>query len=299
MDHPWLHRYAVLLAVWTLALLAAGALVTSNEAGLSVPDWPLSYGRLMPEMTGGVFYEHGHRMVATGAGLLTIGLVVWLYRARRAPRWLRRLSLVALAAVVVQGVLGGLTVLLRLPPAVSIAHACLAQLFFALTVAFAMFTSQGWQAGPDPVGDQGWPPLRALAVAAPVAVLMQTALGAAFRHRVLGVLPHILGAMAVSLLLLILAAFVLHQFPAHRMLRPAASALLGATMLQVLAGIAAYLARAGAGAAKTPAMLAATTAHVAGGGLVLAATLALAILVFRNVAPGPRHAADPRAAVAP
>src|ERR1700681_4778369 len=129
MERFWLHRYAVLLAVCTLFLVVAGASVTSKEAGLSVPDWPLSYGQVMPPMVGGVFFEHGHRMVATTVGMLTIGLVIFLARAERRA-WMRKLGWIALAAVVAQGVLGGLTVLLLLPPAVSISHACLAQLFF-------------------------------------------------------------------------------------------------------------------------------------------------------------------------
>ena len=110
MDHIWLHRYAVLVAVCTLMLVVAGGLVTSNDAALAVPDWPLSYGSLMPPMEGGIFYEHGHRMIAATTGLLTIGLAAWLWRAERRA-WLRRLGVIAAAAVVVQGVLGGLTVL--------------------------------------------------------------------------------------------------------------------------------------------------------------------------------------------
>ena len=124
MPNRWLHRYAILVAACTLLLVVAGGLVTSNDAGLSVPDWPLSYGKLMPPMEGGIFYEHGHRMVATTVGLLTIVLAVWLWRAER-RRWLRNLGLIALAAVIAQGVLGGLTVLFLLPKPVSIAHAAM------------------------------------------------------------------------------------------------------------------------------------------------------------------------------
>ena len=281
MENPWLHRYAILLAVCTLFLVVAGALVTSKEAGLSVPDWPLSYGKLLPEMTGGVFFEHGHRMIATGAGMLTIGLLVWVFRVG-APAWMRRLALVALAAVIVQGLLGGLTVILLLPPPVSIAHACLAQLFFSVTVAFAVFTSKSWSAGPQLVYDHGWPSLRSLAVMAPVLVLVQIALGAAFRHKALGILPHILGAMMVVFALLIVGAFALHQFPAHRALRTSAGIMMGAAGLQIFLGITAYMARLGEHPAPAP-MLASTVAHVAGGGLTLASTVVLSIHIFRHV----------------
>src|SRR5580700_1362634 len=99
---PWLHRFAVALAVCTLFLVVAGASVTSKQAGLSVPDWPLSYGQVMPEMTGGVLFEHGHRLVATFVGILTIGLAVWLSRADQRA-WMRKLGWIALGAVIVQG----------------------------------------------------------------------------------------------------------------------------------------------------------------------------------------------------
>src|SRR4051812_41947085 len=141
MGTPWLHRYAILLAVCTSVLLMAGALVTSNHAGLSVPDWPLSYGKVMPRMTGGVLFEHGHRMVGTTVGLLTIGLLIGILRVERRT-WMRKLGWVALAWVSTVGLLGGLTVKLLTPPPVSITHTCLAQLFFALTVTIAVFTSR-------------------------------------------------------------------------------------------------------------------------------------------------------------
>src|SRR5690242_9212674 len=126
MENPWLHRYAVALSVCTLFLVVAGASVTSHQAGLSVPDWPLSYGQVMPQMTGGVFFEHGHRMVATTVGFMTVILAIWMARAEKRA-WMRMLGYAAVGAVILQGVLGGLTVLLMLPPVVSIAHACLAQ----------------------------------------------------------------------------------------------------------------------------------------------------------------------------
>src|ERR1700681_3591185 len=99
MERFWLHRYAVLLAVCTLFLVVAGASVTSKEAGLSVPDWPLSYGQVMPQMTGGVFFEHGHRMVGATVGMLTIGLLVWLLHAEKRP-WMRKLGWVTLVWVI-------------------------------------------------------------------------------------------------------------------------------------------------------------------------------------------------------
>ena len=284
----WLHRYAVALAVCTLLLVVAGASVTSNQAGLSVPDWPLSYGQVMPQMTGGVLFEHGHRMVATFVGMLTIGLAIWLAVAER-RKWMKALGWIALGAVIVQGLLGGLTVLLLLPPAVSVSHACLAQLFFSTTVAIAVFTSRSWQDGPELVQDYGTPSLRSLAVLVPALLLLQVALGAAFRHGAMTVMAHIVGAMVVTPVVLIVCAFVLHQFPEHRALRPAAIALLAITGAQVALGIGAYLTRSNAD--KNPlAMVIVTVAHVATGALTLASSVVLAIQVRRNVTAPVREA---------
>jgi cytochrome c oxidase assembly protein subunit 15 len=281
MERFWLHRYAVLLAVCTLFLVVAGASVTSKEAGLSVPDWPLSYGQVMPQMTGGVFFEHGHRMVATTVGFMTIILAVWIALVET-RKWMKTLGWLALGAVIVQGGLGGMTVKLLLPPAVSVSHACLAQLFFSLTVAIALFTSKSWLEGAEPVADHGWPSLRSLAIVTPIFVLIQIALGAAFRHRAIGVLPHVLFSMVVTLVVLFTATFVLHQFPEHRALSASAKAVLGITFLQVMLGVAAYYTRLQA--AENPlAMVLTTVAHVAIGGLTLASSVVLAIEIRRNV----------------
>src|SRR5262245_41990126 len=113
-------------------------MVTSTNSGLSVPDWPTTFGHQMfsyplSGMVGGIFYEHGHRLIASTVGLLTIGLVLFLWRVEP-RRWVRRLGWLALLTVVAQGVLGGLTVIYLLPDPISISHAGLAQLFFCLTV---------------------------------------------------------------------------------------------------------------------------------------------------------------------
>jgi len=281
---PGLHRFAVLLAAATLFLVVAGGLVTSNDAGLSVPDWPLSYGRIMPEMEGGVFYEHGHRMAATTVGLLTVILAfaLWRFEARG---WLRRLGFAAVAAVIVQGLLGGATVIFMLPKPVSISHACLAQIFFAATMAIALFTSAGWKRGPQLVEDFGSPPLRFLAVLAPACALAQIALGAAARHKALGVIPHIAGALVVTTVVLWLALRVLMNHPRHPALRRWALILVAVTVLQVFLGIAAYLSRLATADAPQPmpVMVWFTVAHVAAGALTLAAGAVLAIQIFRNV----------------
>ncbi|OGX06116.1 MAG: hypothetical protein A2Z88_04285 [Omnitrophica WOR_2 bacterium GWA2_47_8] len=131
-----LRRFSKLLCFSTLFLIFAGGLVTSTGSGLAVPDWPLSYGSLFPPMVGGVFYEHGHRMIAATVGFLTLIFTV-LVAVWEQKQWVKWLAWSALAAVILQGVLGGITVLLFLPDLVSVAHGVLAQTFFILTIILA------------------------------------------------------------------------------------------------------------------------------------------------------------------
>jgi len=283
---PWLHRYAVLTAAATFCLLIAGALVTSHDAGLAVPDWPLSYGQLMPPMVGNIFWEHGHRMVATFVGLLTIGLAVWL--ARREPRrWVRRLGWAALGAVVLQGVLGGLTVLFLLPRPVSIAHASIAQLFFCFTVTLALVTGSGWLEERPRRAQSSSPSLRRLAALATAAVYVQLILGAAFRHQATGIIPHLLGAAVVTLMVFWAWRRVRREHADEPALRRPTNFAVGLLLVQLLLGGGAYWARVATASAPQPqlVMVALTVAHVAVGALVLASCLALTLQAYRRLAP--------------
>ncbi len=178
-----LHRFAVFVAASTVVLLLAGGLVTSTGSGLAVPDWPTTYGQNMftfppSKWVGGILYEHGHRLIASTVGFLTIILAAWLWRAD-SRRWMKRLGAAALGAVVLQGALGGLTVLFFLPAAISTAHAGLAEIFFCMTVAIALFTSPGWARPRQPVDDDS---LRRLATATTVIIYLQILVGAVMRH---------------------------------------------------------------------------------------------------------------------
>jgi cytochrome c oxidase assembly protein subunit 15 len=176
-----LHRLAVLTSGATFVLLFIGGLVTSTGSGLAVPDWPLSFGQVFPEMTGGVLFEHGHRLAASSVGMLTLLLALWT--VVREPRpGVRALALLALFAVILQGVLGGVTVLYKLPLAVSVTHACLAQVFFCLTVTLAIVTGHAWIAPSTRAVSPGSPSLPALATITTAAVFVQVALGAVMRH---------------------------------------------------------------------------------------------------------------------
>lgn len=281
---PGLHRWSILLAFCTLLLVVAGGLVTSRDAGLSVPDWPLSYGTLMPKMEGGILYEHGHRMIATSVGLFTIVSLVWIFRVDRRS-WMRKLAIAALLGVIVQGVLGGITVLLLLPWWISSSHASLAQLFFSTTVAMALFTSRRWLAGPAVIPEEAENPLRGLSLIAPLCVLGQLFLGAAARHKAIGSIYHICGAPLVTGMVLWVSMRILLHYARNRELRISAVALITITLVQVFLGIAAFMTRiAYADAVQPmPLMVTFTVLHVAVGALTLAASIVMAILVRRNL----------------
>ena len=191
--NPWLYWFAVLTALATLALIGIGGLVTSHEAGMSVPDWPTTYGYNMflfpiSKWLGGIFYEHSHRLLASGVGLMTTVLAVWLWLKDSRP-WMHWLGVAAFLLVVAQGVLGGLRVTLHMD-SLGIYHATIAQLFFVLTCALALFTSRWWvvQASrlPDRTNAQNaavTAALRWLVLAATLLILVQLIIAAAMRHQ--------------------------------------------------------------------------------------------------------------------
>jgi len=285
------HRFALLVACATFFLIIAGASVTSHDAGLATSDWPLSNGQVFPKMVGNLFWEHGHRMVATAVGLLTIVLAVCL-QLRERRTWVKRLGWIALAGVVAQGLLGGLTVKMNLPLVVSAAHATLAQLFFLITVSLAVFTSRSWMAPASSVTEDGeGVSLRALCIVALAVILTQLVLGATLRHSATWdeelptglLLAHVGGAIVVTLVLGATVATVMLRHRTEKYLtRPAltAAALL---FIQLLLGLAAYITRTASPFDPQPLnpMVAVTVAHVACGALVFATTIVLTLRVFR------------------
>jgi len=279
-----MHRYAVFTASCTFLLLIAGALVTSNDAGLSIPDWPLAYGSLTPPMVGGIRYEFTHRVIATCIGLLTIGLAAWLWKAENRA-WMRWLGVAALGGVIAQGILGGMTVRMFQPPAVSAAHATLAQLFFSTVVAIAVFTSPWWSREVAPVEDPKTPHVRSLVVWTAVAVFLQLILGAAFRHKGFGIIPHLIGAVIVTILIFMTAGALKRRFSNVPELRKCARLLHILIGVQLLLGGGAYWSRLYAAhfPQPIPVMVALTVVHTVTGALVLAATLVTALLTYRLV----------------
>ncbi len=181
-----LHRFAQFTAASTFMLIFLGGLVTSTGSGLSVPDWPTTYGENMftypiDKWVGGIKYEHGHRLFASFVGFLTVILAVWLgFKEER--KWVRMLGYAALAAVSFQGLLGGLTVLFLLPTAISVAHGMLAQSFFCLVSSIALITSPWWKRTTEGITVETIRPVFRFAVAALIVVFIQLLFGALLRH---------------------------------------------------------------------------------------------------------------------
>ena len=292
----WVHRFAVVTAGATLVLIFVGALVTSTGSGLAVPDWPLSFGQVFPPMVGGVLFEHGHRLVAACVGLLTVTLMVLL--SQWEPRtWVRWLARGAVLAVLLQGTLGGVTVLWRLPLAVSVTHACLAQAFLCLVMALAVCTAPSWQGRPAWV-EQRRPALWVLAALTAGMVYVQLILGALMRHMGAGLaIPdfplafgrlvppldstavavhflHRLGAMAVVLCVgWTVTRIVSRYWAERRFLRPALL-LVGLVLLQLTLGALTIWTRR----AVLP-----MTAHVVGGAAILATSVVLMLRATRLI----------------
>jgi cytochrome c oxidase assembly protein subunit 15 len=282
------HSFAVVAACFVFLLIVAGALVTSNEAGLSVPDWPTSFGSLyrIPPLVGGVKFEHGHRMLAEWIGVLTIGVAVWTQKVDQ-RRWMRVLAWSALGTVIAQGILGGLTVLFYLPPAISTAHATLAQTFFCIMVSIAFFTSKSWVQMPASVVRlDARPRLTTIAMVTVAAVWLQLIMGAAFRHSGIRLLPHIIGAAVVFCVVNWLAITTLKRHRATPQLARPATTLLSLLLAQITLGLASYITRVlwsqGVSAPLTS-MVAATVAHVACGALVLVTSVILTVQIHRYV----------------
>jgi cytochrome c oxidase assembly protein subunit 15 len=277
-----------LLAVWIFLLIVAGALVTSNDAGLSVPDWPTSFGSWykIPRLVGGVKFEHTHRMIAQVAGLLTIVLAVWTWRVEK-RRWLRLLALAAVGTVIAQGILGGITVLFYLPPAVSSAHAALAQTFFCIAVAIALFTGRRWVEEQPPVEfDSRKPSLFILTLLSIFVLYVQLILGAMFRHHGLSWWPHVVHAVIVSFVLAWTAIRALTVYSNIEAVRRPAIVMLSLLITQLCLGFTAFLTRVAWGrdaAQPELPMVVSTVSHVAVGALLLATTVILAVQVWRHV----------------
>ena len=294
-----LHPFSAVVAAVTALLIFAGGLVTSTGSGLSVPDWPTTYGWFMftfplEKMVGGIRYEHTHRLIASAVGMLICVLAFWLWRTEP-RRWVRRLGYLAVAAVTTQGILGGITVLWFLPAPISIAHAGLAQLVFCVTVAIALATSGGWKRGYGrPTDDRT---LRRLTIATTALIYTQILVGATMRHTGAGlaipdfplvfggVVPpywttpiaihyaHRLGAVVLTTLVLATIGYVFARHRGHRELLRPALLLVVMVILQVTLGALTVL---------TGKEYLVNSVHVLVGALVLVTSLVLTLRAHRS-----------------
>jgi cytochrome c oxidase assembly protein subunit 15 len=278
----------VFVACATLVVITAGALVTSNDAGLSVPDWPTSFGYLVkvPHFVGGIRYEWSHRMVAGTLVSLTLAIAVWTFLVER-RRWMRWLALGAFCTVICQAILGGLTVLLFQPPAVSTAHATVAQTFFCIAVAIALFTGRKWvEEQPRIEFDPRRPSLFTLTLLSIFVLYVQLILGGMFRHHGMSWWPHVLNAAVVAFVLTWTVIRALSVYSNIEAVRRPAILMLALLITQLCLGFAAFLTRVAWGrdaAQPELPMVVSTVAHVAVGALLLATMVVLAIQVWRHV----------------
>jgi len=281
------HGFAVFVACATFLLLIAGALVTSNDAGLSIPDWPRSFGSFtVPPLHGGIRYEWSHRAIAGTIVILTIAIAGWTLSVDR-RRWMKWLSVAALGTVLTQAILGGLTVLLMQPPWVSSAHATVGQTFFCLSVLIALFTGRRFiEEVPQVELDKHRPSLVTLTLLSIFVLYVQLILGAMFRHHGMSWWPHVLNAATVSVVLTWTAIRALSLYSKIEAVRKPAILILWLLLTQLCIGFLAFQTRVAWGhdavQPELP-MVISTVAHVATGALLLATTVVLAIQVWRHV----------------
>jgi hypothetical protein len=290
MERSGLHLYALLAAFCALLLVMTGAALTSSLV------------QTKPALNNIAMFQSLHSGAAVAVVLLTIGLAIWISLAEERA-WLIHLSWITCAAVIAEAGLGLMAGGLRPPTQLAASgpptgwlgtlHACLAALVFVAFAAIALATSRTWSRDPELVQDYGWPSNRSLSAATALLVAIQVAFGAAFRHNLVSVMWHLLGALVVALFIMIVGAFVSNQFPKHPTLRPMAVALMVITGIQVFLGMTAFIMRLMESAAAT-AYLAISVAHVATGSLTFAAGMLLAMEVRRSVRPR-----DPKPATVP
>ncbi len=302
LSHHGLSIFAMVAAAATFLLLVAGGIVTSNEAGLAVVDWPNSYGYNMflyplSRMTGGIYYEHVHRLLGSLAGLTMLVLALHLQRVETRPR-VRWFALVALATVILQGILGGLRVTGHFTtssspdetsPSLTLAiiHGILGQVFFVMVVSLAVLTTRRWRQAGDPILLPAAATDRTLTSILVVAILIQLVLGAILRHLVGGLLIHISMAVIVILLSIAVGVRIWANYQTIPVLRRLGNLLLILITLQLALGLSALVATSVERASDQPhaADVILTTAHQACGAVLLACTVMLALWLHRLVSP--------------
>jgi cytochrome c oxidase assembly protein subunit 15 len=282
--HPGVHRFAVFTVGWTVLLLIAGALVTSNDAALSVPDWPKSFGTWTPPMVGGVFYEHSHRVIAGVLGVFTLILAIWIW-VKEERRWLRWFAVIAVGGIVAQAILGGQVVIQLLHYWLPVIHACFAQIMFGALLSIAVFTSKWWIADRPQLDNRGSPSIHSLVVLNAAVIFLQVFLGAGFRHKEIPIWPHAAGSLAVLATVVWTAVVLRKRFESSRELTKMRILLHSVFGLQFLLGIGAYWSRLATADAPQPmrVMIALTVTHTVVGAVLFAVSILTILFCYRLV----------------
>ena len=285
--HPGVHKYAIFVACWTACLLTAGALVTSNDAALAVSDWPTSFGYFFPPLrylTGGALIEHTHRVIAAILGIWIIILAVFLARYDERP-WFKKLGYAAVAGVIFQGVLGGLTVLQLLHYWLPVMHACTAEIMFAILVSIAFFTSRWYTQDLPQYPDGGNPSVHVLANFNAMVIFLQVLLGAGFRHHYMSYSPHVIWSAIVLSSVIWTAVTLRRRFPDVKAIARARVFLHFLVGLQILLGLGSLWSRLTTADAPQPmpVMIAFTVAHTVVGAILFATSIVTVLICYRLV----------------
>jgi len=299
--NPAVHKLAVFVVCWTILLFVAGALVTSNDAALSVPDWPKSHGSWFPPLEtlrGGALFEFSHRVIAGSLGVLMLVLAILLWRReeRAALRWF---GVIAVAGVGVQAVLGGEVVLRLLHYWLPVIHACFAQIVFAAVLGIAVLTSRWWVTEKAQLEDKGTPSLHVVAGLNALVIYLQVILGAGFRHKEIPIWPHVAGALVVLGMVTWTAVVLRKRFAESRELSKARVMLHAILGTQLLLGFGAWWSRVTTADAPQPMpiMVTLTVIHTVVGALLFALAVGVVLVCYRlvprrrEVLAGARHEA--------
>ena len=276
-----LYMFSLIVVASTILLIVAGGLVTSHEAGLAVPDWPRSYGQWFPPMIGNVFWEHGHRLIAGSVGILTFLLTLWIQLQEKRV-WLKKLAWAAFLAVLLQALLGGLTVLYLLPVSISVFHATLGQTFFCLIAAVAYYLSPAFlreQKG----GAAEDAKIKRLLMLIAFFVYLQLILGAVIRHSPFTVVPHVILAFLIFLHVGLALMRILNGPGFEKTLSRSALGLGLLTVIQVFLGMGAFIftRMLPRGYSPSSGSVLFATAHQTVGALILAASVLMILMTRR------------------
>jgi cytochrome c oxidase assembly protein subunit 15 len=285
--HPGVHKFSVFVVCWTIFLFVAGALVTSQDAALSVPDWPKSFGTWFPSLAmlnGGAFFEHSHRVIAFCLGWFVLALAILLWR-KEERRWLRWFAIAAIGGIVAQAILGGQVVIRMLHYWLPVLHACFAQIMFAALLSIAVFTSNWWISERPQLSDSGSPTIRTLAILNACAIYLQVILGAGFRHQEIPIWPHMAGAMVVLAMVVWTAVALRKRFGSSPELSRARILLHAIFGIQFLLGLGAYWSRLSTADAPQPmaVMVWLTVIHTVVGAILFAFSIFIVLICYSLV----------------